>query len=130
MVDDHWRLLRFSPDASAVICEDGADARTGDGERLMDADALTAVAATTAGIVMGVAPLLQAERVHRRRHSDDVSAAWLVVLIVGGSVWLARGIVTDDLPIIIANVVVIVSSVFTLAVVLRYRGHDPVPASD
>ncbi len=97
----------------------------------MDADALTAVAATTAGIVMGVAPLLQAERVHRRRHSDDVSAAWHIVLIVGGAVWLARGIVTDDLPIIIANVVVIASSVITLAVVMRYRGHDaPVPAHE
>lgn len=97
----------------------------------MDAEGVTAVAATTAGIVMGVAPLLQAERVHRRRHSDDVSAAWLMVLIVGGAVWLARGIVTDDLPIIIANVVVVVSSIFTLTVVLRYRGHDaPAPVQE
>lgn len=97
----------------------------------MDAESVTAVAATTAGIVMGVAPLLQAERVHRRRHSDDVSAAWLMVLVVGGAVWLARGIVTDDLPIIIANVVVIASSIFTLAVVMRYRGRDaPAPVHE
>ena len=93
----------------------------------MTADDVTAVAATMAGIGMGISPLLQASRVHRRRHSDDVSAAWLVVLAVGGGVWLARGLVTGDPPIIIANVVVVASSLVTLAVVLRYRGGEPVP---
>lgn len=92
----------------------------------MSAEDLTAVAAIVAGIVMGVAPLLQAARVHRRRHSDDVSAGWLAVLIGGGATWLVRGLVTEDAPIIVANVVVIVSATFTLLVVLRYRGHEPV----
>jgi MtN3 and saliva related transmembrane protein len=94
----------------------------------MDVEDLTAIAAVCAGIVMGVAPLLQAERVHRRRHSDDVSVMWLIVLIVGGGVWLVRGLVTGDAPIIIANVVVIVSSIATLAVVMRYRGTGPASA--
>ena len=92
----------------------------------MSAEDLTAVGAIIAGVVMGVAPLLQAARVHRRRHSDDVSIAWLVVLVAGGATWLARGLVTEDAPIIVANVVVVISAAVTLGVVRRYRGHDPV----
>ncbi|MBJ7328282.1 MAG: hypothetical protein JHC95_00205 [Solirubrobacteraceae bacterium] len=90
----------------------------------MDADTTTAVAAIVFGTLMSLAPLLQAARVHRRHHSDDVSLGWLYLLIAGGSVWLARGLVTSDLPIILTNVVLVVAALVTLAVVLRYRGQD------
>lgn len=96
----------------------------------MDAEVVTGIAAGTAGIMMGIAPLLQAARVHRRRHSDDVSAVWLVILAVGGAVWLVRGLVVGDAPIIIANVVVVISSLFTLGVVLHYRREALSPAAD
>ncbi len=91
---------------------------------------VSGVAAGTAGIVMGIAPLLQAARVHRRRHSDDVSAVWLIIVAIGGAVWLARGLVVGDAPIIVANVVVVIASLFTLAVVMHYRGPELAPAAD
>jgi MtN3 and saliva related transmembrane protein len=42
-----------------------------------------AIAAAAWGVVMGVAPVLQISRMLRRGSSDDVSVAYLAVLVPG-----------------------------------------------
>jgi uncharacterized protein with PQ loop repeat len=86
-----------------------------------------AVLAAVCGVAMGLAPLLQASRVMRRRRADDVSAGWLVVIVGGASAWAAYGISLDNWALIVPNTVGVVAAAVTLAAVLRVRrrSHQP-----
>jgi uncharacterized protein with PQ loop repeat len=80
-----------------------------------------AVLAGGFGVVMGASPLLQALHSHRRESSSDVSLLFLVVLICGGTLWLAYGLAIGNVAIIVANIVGVLSSATTLAVALMWR---------
>jgi uncharacterized protein with PQ loop repeat len=83
-------------------------------------DVLSIVAGSF-GVVMGASPLLQAFRSHRLQSASDVSLAFLAVLILGGSAWLAYGIALSNIAMIIANGVGVASSGTALAVTTWWR---------
>lgn len=83
-------------------------------------DTLAVIAATT-GIVMATAPVLQIRRMFVRRSSDDLSIAYLAVLLVGFIVWISYGISLGNLALIIPNSVALVVTVTTIVVALRFR---------
>jgi uncharacterized protein with PQ loop repeat len=71
--------------------------------------------------VMGLAPLLQAARAVRRRRADDVSAAWLAVIVGGALAWLAYGLSLSNWAIIVPNAAGSLASALTLVVVMAMR---------
>ncbi len=73
---------------------------------------------------MGASPLLQALHSHRRESASDVSLAFLVVLLCGGSLWLLYGLALGNAAIIVANAVGVSSSAITLGVTIRWRRHE------
>jgi uncharacterized protein with PQ loop repeat len=77
--------------------------------------------AAAAGLVMGLAPLLQAMRALRRRRADDVSAAWLAVIVGGALAWLAYGLSLANWAIIVPNAAGSIASAFTLLIVMSIR---------
>ena len=83
-------------------------------------DTLAVIAATT-GIVMATAPVLQIRRMFVRRSSDDLSLAYLGVLLVGFVVWISYGISLGNFALIIPNAVALVVTVTTIIVALRFR---------
>jgi MtN3 and saliva related transmembrane protein len=83
-------------------------------------DALAVIAATT-GIVMATAPVLQIRRMFVRRSSDDLSLAYLGVLLVGFVVWISYGISLGNFALIIPNFVALIVTVATIVVALRFR---------
>jgi uncharacterized protein with PQ loop repeat len=83
-------------------------------------DTLAVIAATT-GIVMATAPVLQIRRMFARRSSDDLSLAYLGVLLVGFVVWISYGISLGNFALIIPNVVALIVTVTTIVVALRFR---------
>ncbi len=93
----------------------------------MDVSDALGILAATLGVGMASSPLLQAVRVHRRRHSADVSLFFLVLLFAGGCAWLAYGISIASLPLIVPNAFGVLASGTTCAVVLRWR-HTEAPA--
>lgn len=80
-----------------------------------------AVIAATAGIVMATAPVLQIRRMFARRSSDDLSIAYLGVLLVGFVVWISYGISLGNFALIIPNSVALVVTVTTIVIALRFR---------
>ena len=78
-------------------------------------------AATSWGLVMSLAPLLQVRVVLRRRDSTGVSIAWPVVLLVGFLIWLLYGLVIGDVPLIVTNTVSGLVCLLTVVVLLRFR---------
>ena len=73
------------------------------------------------GSFMAASGLLQAERVHRRRSSEDVSEAMVSVMLIGSGLWLAYGLVHGQVVVVVANAAGVVSWAITLWVVRRWR---------
>lgn len=92
----------------------------------MELSDVLGIVAATLGVGMASSPLLQALRVHRRRHSADVSLFFLILLFAGGCAWLAYGLSIGSLPIVIPNAFGVLASGTTCLVVLRWR-HTEAP---
>ena len=81
--------------------------------------------ATFYGVFMSLAPLLQARKMRQRRSSGDVSILYLVVLVVGFSLYLTYGISISNRLLIITNTVSIAATTTTLLIALAYRSAQP-----
>lgn len=87
----------------------------------MPATGVLAFVAGTFGVPIGESPLLQAARTNRRRSSLDVSLSFLIVLLAGGTAWLAYGIALGNIALIAGNSVGVVTSTAAIAVSMRWR---------
>lgn len=83
-------------------------------------DVLGPVAASW-GVLMALSPLLQIRRMLARRSSADVSLAYLGVLAIGFTLWMAYGVSLGNAAIIVPNGVAFVVGLLTIAIALRYR---------
>ncbi len=83
-------------------------------------DALAVVAASW-GVMMALSPILQLRRILERRSSADVSIAYLGVLQVGFTVWVAYGLALGNFAIVVPNSVAFLVGAATIAIALRFR---------
>jgi MtN3 and saliva related transmembrane protein len=77
--------------------------------------------AGTYGVMMSLAPGLQARRMLQRRLSADASVPYLVVLVVGFVIYLVYGISIGNRVLIVTNSVSVVVTGLTLVVALVHR---------
>lgn len=78
-------------------------------------------AASTFGVVLGVAPLAQMRLIVRRGSSEGVSFGYWAVLAVGMVLWLSYGLSIGNGWLILANSVSAAIAMVMLVVVWRYR---------
>ena len=83
-------------------------------------DALAVIAASW-GVMMALSPILQLRRILERRSSADISIAYLAVLQVGFTLWMAYGIALGNIAIVVPNSVAFLVGAATLAISLRFR---------
>jgi uncharacterized protein with PQ loop repeat len=89
----------------------------------MDTPTLLALAASSWGVAMALAPILQIRTMLARRSSRDVSLAWLLVLQVGFGLWLAYGVVHGSAALIVPNAIALCVCGVTIAVTVRLRRY-------
>lgn len=65
--------------------------------------------------------LPQVLKVWRSGRADDISLGMYGLFCTGIALWLAYGLLTDDLPIIAANIVTLALAGSVLALAIRYR---------
>ncbi len=85
--------------------------------------------ATVYGVLAALKSLLQTRQMLARRSSRDVSALFLASYAGGYAIWLAYGLSTGSLPLIIADTVGLLCAGLTLAVALSLRGSLIRPAT-
>ena len=90
---------------------------------------LLATIATVYGVLGAFKTLLQTRRMLARRTSGDVSALFLASYAGGYAVWLAYGLSTGSLPLIVVDAVGLLCAGLTLAVALSLRGSLIRPAT-
>lgn len=83
--------------------------------------AIFAVAAASWAVLMGVAPLLQVRRMLHRRSSADVSIGYLLILLPGFALWVAYGIASTDIALVIPNIVAFVVATATVVCAVQLR---------
>jgi MtN3 and saliva related transmembrane protein len=96
-----------------------ADERVSEGQALVVA--IFAVAAASWAVFMGVAPLLQVRRMLQRHSSADVSIGYLLILLPGFALWVAYGVASSDIALVIPNIVAFVVAMATVACAVRLR---------
>ena len=85
--------------------------------------------ATVYGVLGALKTLLQTRQMLARRTSGDVSAGFLASYAGGYAIWLAYGLSTDSLPLIVVDTVGLLCAGLTLAVALSLRGSLIRPAT-
>lgn len=75
------------------------------------------------GVGMSFAPLLQVHRMWARRSSADVSIGYLVILLIGFSLYLAYGLSIANRLLIITNISNILMTAVTITIAVRLRRH-------
>ena len=65
--------------------------------------------------------LPQAIRIIKTRHTRDLSLAMYATFTTGILLWLIYGMMTHDLPIILANIITFILSFSILILKIRYK---------
>ena len=68
-----------------------------------------------------IAFLPQALKVWKTKSTKDISLYMFIIFTIGVFSWLVYGIIISDLPIILANVVTLILSLFILVFKLKYK---------
>ena len=85
--------------------------------------------ATVYGVLGALKSLLQARQMLACRSSGDVSAGFLASYAGGYAIWLAYGLSTGSIPLIVVDSVGLLCAGLTLAVALSFRGSLIRPAT-
>jgi len=86
-------------------------------------------AATAYGVLGALKTLLQTRQMLVRRSSRDVSAGFLASYVGGYAIWLAYGLSTGSIPLIVVDAVGLLCGGLTLTVALSLRGSLIRPAT-
>lgn len=80
---------------------------------------------TTLGLVAGtltsIAAIPQLVKTLRTRHARDISVWQPLLLSVGVALWMIYGILINDTPLILANIVPLICNTMLTILKLRYR---------
>ena len=90
---------------------------------------LLGTAATVYGVLAALKSLLQTRQMLARRSSRDVSAGFLASYAGGYAIWLAYGLSTGSIPLIVVDTVGLLCAGLTLAVALSLRASLIRPAA-
>ena len=63
----------------------------------------------------------QAVKVWKTKSTKDISLYMFVIFTIGVVSWLIYGIIISDLPIVLANAVTLILSLFILSYKLKYK---------
>jgi uncharacterized protein with PQ loop repeat len=84
--------------------------------------------ATVYGVLAALKSLLQVRQMLARRSSRDVSAGFFASYAGGYAIWLAYGLSTGSVPLIVVDTVGLLCAGLTLTVALSLRGSLIRPA--
>jgi uncharacterized protein with PQ loop repeat len=87
----------------------------------MSATTFLAVAASTWGIAMALAPTLQIRHMIALRSSSGISIPYLAVLVFGFALWFAYGVALRNWALIVPNTVAFAVGATTIAIARHYR---------
>ncbi|CAI8209284.1 MAG: SemiSWEET transporter [Sulfurovum sp.] len=68
-----------------------------------------------------VAFIPQAYKIYKSKKTEDLSLSLYVIFSIGVLLWLFYGLILDSLPMIIANIITLILSLYILYHILKNR---------
>ena len=88
---------------------------------MVDQSSAITVLGLVAGTLTTISFLPQLLKAWKSRSTHDISIGMFSLLAVGITLWIVYGVVTNDIPVIVANSVTLVFVGLILALKMRYR---------
>lgn len=77
-----------------------------------------------AGTLTSIAAIPQVIKTLQTRHVRDISIWQPILLALGVALWMVYGILINDLPLIVANIIPLICNVFLVVMKIRFDGDD------
>ncbi|MDD2581946.1 MAG: SemiSWEET transporter [Desulfuromonadaceae bacterium] len=77
-----------------------------------------------AGTLTSIAAIPQVIKTLKTRHVRDISVWQPVLLAFGVALWMMYGVLINDLPLILANIIPLVCNIFLTGMKIRYSNDD------
>ena len=84
-------------------------------------DEFIKVIGIVAGVCTAVSLIPQIIKIQRDKKAEDLSVAYLAVLLIGLILWIVYGVLRKDIPVIATNVVSVIINIVTLVLRWKYR---------
>lgn len=76
-----------------------------------------------AGTLTSIAAIPQVIKTLRTRHARDISIWQPVLLSIGVALWMIYGMLIQDLPLILANIIPLICNALLTGLKLHYRNN-------
>jgi MtN3 and saliva related transmembrane protein len=83
---------------------------------------ITQIIGITAGILTAISMIPQLLKILKEKKAEDISITMLIVLLSGLCLWIAYGIMRDDLPIIATNSFSVLINITIVVLRIKYSG--------
>jgi MtN3 and saliva related transmembrane protein len=90
----------------------------------MEGNSFTEVIGIAAGTCTALSLLPQLIKLIKEKKAESISVFYLIILFAGLCLWIYYGIMRNDLPIILTNVVSLVINVLVLILSIRFKSKE------
>ena len=87
---------------------------------IMNSDLINIIGYWAAGLTT-ISFLPQVVQAWKHKKTGDISLSMYIIFIIGISLWLIYGIIKNDMPIILANIVTLILASVVLILKLKYK---------
>ena len=84
-------------------------------------DQVIQIVGLIAGLCTAVSLLPQIFKIVKEKKAQDISVAYLLVLLLGLILWIVYGVLKKDIPVIATNVLSVLMNVTTIVLGLKYK---------
>ena len=77
--------------------------------------------ATIIGTALGLSYFIQIAKIFKTKSVDDLSIIMFSVFAMNATIWTIYGLLLNNLPLIIVNIVSVVGTYLVLGMILKYR---------
>jgi MtN3 and saliva related transmembrane protein len=82
---------------------------------------ILSILASTSGVFMGLSSIPQIYKIYIRKSAADISIVTHVIIVIGALVWVLYGIEIDSFPLIISNLIGMITNLLILLGCIYYR---------
>ena len=74
-----------------------------------------------AGIFTSASLIPQVVKVYREKKAEQISIGFVIILLIGQSLWVTYGALKSDIPVVATNIFAVLISIIMIVLGIKYR---------
>lgn len=87
-------------------------------------DQLIQIIGIAAGSCTALSLIPQVVKIAKEKKAEDISVAYLLILLSGLCLWITYGVLRKDPPVIITNIVSLIVNIATIVLGIKYKNKS------